>query len=132
MDLAASPCCKACVEFSASLPAEGGSGDDGLRGSGSLFLGPEVGIPSEVLKSTKGIENGVEFVPKVPACLNNHLVSKTPRLWGIEYDSHFPKGDCVDSGTPQHVVDERPYYLHQVLRRSSVTQLRLRLDSVSQ
>ena len=38
-------------------------------------------------------------------------------------------GDCVFSGTPQHVYDERPYYLHRLLRRSSVTQFRLHLNA---
>lgn len=44
----------------------------------------------------------------------------------------FPKVDCVVSEAPQHVVDERLYYLHWVLRHSSATQPRLQLDSVSQ
>lgn len=66
-DLAASPCCKACVELCACAPAEAGSGEDGLRGSGSLFLGPKVGISSGVLKSSREIRDGVEFVLKVRA-----------------------------------------------------------------
>jgi hypothetical protein len=72
-DLAASPCCKTCVELCACVPAEAGSGEDGLRGSGSLFLGPKVGISSGVLKSSREIRDGVEFVPKVRACLKQSL-----------------------------------------------------------
>jgi hypothetical protein len=72
-DLAASPCCKACVELCACIPAEGGSGEDGLRGSGSLFLGPKAGISSGVLKSSKEIRDDVEFVSRVRGCLRQSL-----------------------------------------------------------
>ncbi len=72
-DLAASPCCTACVELCTCIPAEGGSGEDSLRGSGSLFLDPKVGISSGVLKSSKGIRDGVEFVSRVRACLKQSL-----------------------------------------------------------
>lgn len=72
-DLTASPCCKTCVELCACVPEEGGGGEDGLRGSGSLFLGPKLGISSGVLKSSREIRDGVEFVPKVRACLKQPL-----------------------------------------------------------
>ena len=81
-DLAASPCCKACVELCACVSAEGASGNDGLRGSGSLFLGPNVGISSGVLKSSREIRDGVEFVPKVRACLRQSLNEQNTQLWG--------------------------------------------------
>jgi hypothetical protein len=80
-DLTASPCCKACVGLCVCIPAEGGGGEDGLRGSGCLFLGPEVGISSGVLKSSREIRDGVEFVPKVRACLKQSLGEQnTPTL----------------------------------------------------
>ena len=80
-DLAASPCCKACVELCACVPTEGGSGEDSLRGSGSLFLGPTVGISSGVLKSSKEIRDGVDSVSKVRACLKQSLGEQnTPTL----------------------------------------------------
>jgi hypothetical protein len=67
-DLAASPCCKACVKLCAWVPAEGGSREDGLRGSG-------------VLKSSSEIRDGVEFVPKVRAGLKHSLGEQnTPPL----------------------------------------------------
>ena len=82
-DLAVSPCCKACVELCACVPAEGAGGEDGLRGSGSLFLGPKVGISSGVLKSSREIRDGVEFVPKVRACLKQSLGERNiPTLGG--------------------------------------------------
>ena len=58
-------------------------------------------------------------------------MNKTPNFGGLD-DSHFPKAGCIVSETPQHVVDERPSYLHRVLRRSALTQLRLQLDAVRQ
>jgi hypothetical protein len=80
-DLAASPCCTACVELCTCVPADDGSGEDGLRGSGSLFLGPKVGISSGVLKSSKGIRDGVEFVSRARACLEQSLGERnTPTL----------------------------------------------------
>ena len=80
-DLAALPCCKVCVELCACVPAEGRGGEDGLRGSGSPLLGPKVGISSRVLKSSREIRDGVEFVPDVRACLVQSLgEQKTPTL----------------------------------------------------
>jgi hypothetical protein len=79
-DLAASPCCKPCVELCACIPTEDGGSEDGLRGSGSLFLGPRVSISFGVLKSSKEIRDGVEFLPKVRACLKQSLGEPDRRL----------------------------------------------------
>ena len=72
-DLAVSPCCKTCKELCACVSAEGGGGEDGLRGSESPFLGPKVKISSGVLKSSREIRDGVEFAPDVRACLMQSL-----------------------------------------------------------
>lgn len=130
-DLAASPCCKACEELCACIPAWGGGGKDGLRGSGSPFLGLKVGISSGVLKSSREISDGVECAPEVRACLMQSLGEDKRSNFEKVNDLRFPRNDCVVSGTPQHVVDESPNYLHWVLRRYSLTQPHLQLDLVS-
>jgi hypothetical protein len=89
-----------------------------------------VGISSGVLKSSREIRDEVEFVPKGRAYLKQSFVEQNNPNFGGLNNSLFPKDDCVVSGTPQHVVDECPSYLHRVLRRSSVTQLRWHLDAV--
>ncbi len=71
--LEVSSCREACVELCVCVPAEGRDGEDGLRGSGSLFVGPIVGISPGVLKTSKEIRDCVEFVPKVRACLNKAI-----------------------------------------------------------
>jgi len=83
-DLAASPLCKTCAELCACVPAKGEGGEDGLRGSGSLFLGPKVGISSGVLKSSREIRDDVEFEPKVRACLKQSLGERNTLIWGTE------------------------------------------------